>query len=102
MPSLSNIVLAAFAAIGSSAMPFDSAFDTNEIVNATDADVPLLFKRQGIPSGTGTNNGWYYSWWSDGSGNHVYSNGAGGSYSVEWSGNGNFVGGKGYQTGSAR
>ncbi|KAM3421621.1 Endo-1,4-beta-xylanase [Cercospora zeina] len=102
MPSFSAIFLAASAALTGMAMPVDSMIDASEVVNATEADVPLLFKRQGIPSGTGTNNGWYYSWWSDGSGNHVYNNGAGGAYSVEWSGNGNFVGGKGYQTGSAR
>ncbi|CAG7853262.1 Endo-1,4-beta-xylanase xynf11a Short=Xylanase xynf11a; AltName: Full=1,4-beta-D-xylan xylanohydrolase xynf11a; Flags: Precursor [Serendipita indica DSM 11827] len=61
-----------------------------------------LVARAGTPSGTGTHNGFYYSFWTDGAGNVNYSNGAGGSYSVTWSGNGNWVGGKGWNPGSAR
>lgn len=54
-------------------------------------------------SETGTNNGFYYSFWTDGSGDVTYTNGAGGEYSVVWSGdNGNWVAGKGWSTGADR
>ncbi|KIO16402.1 glycoside hydrolase family 11 protein, partial [Tulasnella calospora MUT 4182] len=63
-----------------------------------------LAARQTITSSqTGTNNGYYYSFWTDGAGTISYTNGAGGSYSVTWSGNaGNWVGGKGWNPGAAR
>ncbi|KAK4496096.1 hypothetical protein PRZ48_012075 [Zasmidium cellare] len=69
-------------------------------VSAHPADVQ---KRQSITSSeTGTSGGYYYSFWTDGSG-VTYTNGDGGEYSVEWSsGSSNFVGGKGWQTGSDR
>lgn len=63
---------------------------------------PDLAARSGTASSTGTNNGFYYSFWTDGGSNVNYSNGAAGSYSVTWSGNGNFVGGKGWNPGAAR
>lgn len=54
-------------------------------------------------SSTGTSGGYYYSFWTDGSAGVTYTNGALGKYSVVWTGNtGNFVGGKGWATGSAR
>ena len=43
-----------------------------------------------------------YSWWSDGGSPVTYTNGPGGSYSVNWQSGGNFVGGKGWNPGSAR
>ncbi|KAG9048577.1 hypothetical protein FS837_012518 [Tulasnella sp. UAMH 9824] len=63
-----------------------------------------LVARQSLTtSQTGTNNGYYYSFWTDGAGQVTYTNGAGGSYSVVWSGNaGNWVGGKGWNPGAAR
>ncbi|EJD47899.1 hypothetical protein AURDEDRAFT_123115 [Auricularia subglabra TFB-10046 SS5] len=62
---------------------------------------PLMSRS--TPSSTGTNNGYYYSWWTDGNGQVTYTNGAAGQYSITWSGNnGNFVGGKGWNPGSAR
>ncbi|KAK5679010.1 hypothetical protein LTS10_008665 [Elasticomyces elasticus] len=62
-----------------------------------------LMPRQNTASGTGTSGGYYYMFWTDGSGDVTYTNGAGGQYSVEWSGNkGNWVAGKGWATGAAR
>ncbi|ORY60784.1 glycoside hydrolase [Pseudomassariella vexata] len=52
-------------------------------------------------SSTGTSNGFYYSFWTDGSGDVTYTNGDAGEYSITWTGdNGNFVGGKGFNPGA--
>ncbi|RMX79665.1 hypothetical protein D0869_08141 [Hortaea werneckii] len=59
-------------------------------------------KRQNVitSSQTGTTDGFYWSFWTDTEGNAQMTNGAGGEYSVEWSGDsGNFVAGKGYNPG---
>ncbi|KAJ5288759.1 hypothetical protein N7478_001789 [Penicillium angulare] len=60
-------------------------------------------KRQTITSSTtGTNNGYYYSFWTNGGGTVDYTNGAAGEYSVTWENCGDFTSGKGWSTGSAR
>ncbi|TVY26391.1 Endo-1,4-beta-xylanase 11A [Lachnellula hyalina] len=91
MVSFSSLLLVASAAIaGVYAAPHSSAGN-------------VLAPRDGTPSSTGTNNGFYYSFWTDGAGNVTYSNGAAGTYTVVWSGDaGNFVAGKGWNPGAAR
>jgi endo-1,4-beta-xylanase len=53
-------------------------------------------------SSTGTSGGYYYSFWTDGAGSISYENLDGGRYTATWSGDGNWVGGKGWATGSDR
>jgi hypothetical protein len=53
-------------------------------------------------SQTGNNNGYFYSFWTDGGGSVQFCLQGGGRYTSNWSNVGNWVGGKGWQTGSAR
>ncbi len=61
-----------------------------------------LVSRSGTPSSTGTSGGYYYSFWTDGGADITYTNKDGGEYSVVWGTGGNFVGGKGWNPGSAQ
>jgi len=72
------------------------------VVSATPVVDKSLAPRSGTPSSTGTDGGYYYSFWTDGGADVTYTNKGGGEYSVTWSGNGNFVAGKGWNPGAAR
>lgn len=53
-------------------------------------------------SQTGTHGGYYYSFWTDGGGSVSFTLQPAGRYSSQWSNVGNWVGGKGWQTGGRR
>jgi len=90
MVSFSTLLTVSSAIIGALAAPGQSLFEKS------------LFPRGGTPSATGTNNGYYFSWWTDGGAQATYTNLAGGAYSITWSGGGNLVGGKGWKPGGRR
>jgi len=90
MVSFSTLFAASTAIVGALAAPGQSP------------NSGAVFRRAGTPSSTGTNNGYYYSWWTDGGAQVTYTNLAGGAYSVVWQTGGNFVGGKGWKPGGRR
>lgn len=92
MVSFTSLLIACTTAIGAFALPSlpGNATSLHELLGRS------------TPSSTGTNNGYYYSFWTDGGGTVNYQNGAGGSYTVQWSNVNNFVGGKGWNPGAAR
>ncbi|GAB7348314.1 hypothetical protein MBLNU459_g6292t1 [Dothideomycetes sp. NU459] len=93
MISFPSLLLAFTAAAGAFAAPCSGKCDA-----VPDA---LLDKRSTSP-GTGTNNGYFYSYYTDGTGTVTYNNEAGGEYSTSWTDSGDFVAGKGWNPGSAR
>ncbi|KAJ6565922.1 glycosyl hydrolases family 11-domain-containing protein [Mycena vulgaris] len=80
-------LVAAVAVAGVSALPSESTGSLSKRLTT---------------SSTGSDGGYYYSFWTDGGAAVTYTNKGGGEYSVTWSGNGNFVGGKGWMPGAAR
>jgi endo-1,4-beta-xylanase len=91
MVSFSSLIFGLSAIAGAFALPGDPHTE--------------LLKRQTITtSQTGTNNGFYYSFWTNGDGTVSYTNGNAGEYSVTWSNEngGDFTCGKGWNPGSAQ
>jgi endo-1,4-beta-xylanase len=85
MVSFTSLFVAACAAVSAFALPSD------------------LDKRQSITtSQQGTNNGYFYSFWTNGGGSVSYTNGGSGQYSVSWTNCGSFTSGKGWATGTSR
>ncbi|KAJ5463715.1 Glycoside hydrolasefamily 11 [Penicillium sp. IBT 31633x] len=84
MVSFSSLFVAACAAVSAFALPSD------------------LQKRAITTSEQGTNNGYFYSFWTNGGGSVSYNNGNAGQYSVSWTNCGSFTSGKGWATGTSR
>jgi endo-1,4-beta-xylanase len=98
MVSFSSLFVALTAASGAVAYP--SLGEKLGIAFHTSAERGLTTRQ--VSPGTGTNNGYFYSFWTDGAGSVTYNNGPGGQYSVTWSNVGNFVAGKGWNPGATR
>ena len=62
---------------------------------------PAVMAQQLCSSQTGNHGGFFYTHWTDGGGSACMTLGSNGNYSYQWSNTGNFVGGKGWSTGSS-
>ncbi|OBT94629.1 hypothetical protein VE01_07926 [Pseudogymnoascus verrucosus] len=85
---------------------FTSAFVAAVVavgVLAGPGGAPAALAKRNSPNSSGTNNGYYYQFWDDGtSGTTTYTNGAAGAYSVTWSNVGDFTAGKGWSQAQPR
>jgi endo-1,4-beta-xylanase len=81
---------------------FSSLFLSLSAAAAITASPLTLGTRSGTASSEGASGGYFYSFWTDGNSDVTYTNGALGEYSISWDGDGDFVGGKGWSTGSAQ
>jgi endo-1,4-beta-xylanase len=72
------------------------------VVASATVFLPGVAQASVCSSQTGTNNGYFYTFWTEGSGSACMTLGSGGNYSTSWSGAGDFVAGVGWSTGSAQ
>lgn len=89
MVAFSSVLLALSSASAALASPLSLILDAearSESANLT---------ARSTQPGTGMNNGYFYSFWTDGQGQVTYNNGPGGQYDVQWNNVNNFVAGKG-------
>lgn len=90
MVAFSSVLLALGSATAALASPLNLILDAQARGESQDLTT------RSTPAGTGTNNGFFYSFWTDGQGSVTYNNGDAGKYDVTWSNVGNFVAGKGW------
>lgn len=88
-----RVLLLAFSISGALAAP--TTLTSSE-------DVKTVNRRYVTPSSQGTNNGFFYSMWSDNTGDVEYNNGAAGQYSLTWTNSNDVVVGKGFNPGAPR
>ncbi|THY12094.1 xylanase G1 [Aureobasidium pullulans] len=100
-PFISNTASMHFSSLFVAAAAFVTALAAPAAKPVTGNGMSSLVERS-TPAGTGTNNGYYYSFWLAQGGNVNYNNKGAGEYSVSWQNCNNFVAGKGWATGSAR
>jgi endo-1,4-beta-xylanase len=61
----------------------------------------MLAPRQALVGNQeGTHDGYYYNYWTDGTADVEFHLGPAGAYNATWSGEGDWIGGKGWQPGS--
>jgi endo-1,4-beta-xylanase len=96
MVAISSLLLALTTAAGVIAAP---AAEPETVGNLPQLGAKLHSRTS---PGTGTHDGFFYSFWTDGQGSVTYDNLAGGSYKVSWRNVNNFVAGKGWNPGGAK
>jgi endo-1,4-beta-xylanase len=73
-----------------------AAVATLSLFNIAHADTTITTSK------TGTSDGYFYSFWTEGSGSASMTLGSGGNYATNWSNAGNFVAGYGWNTGDRK